>query len=138
MKLRYPLPNVIFHGFADDEMLEQQYLNNDVFVFPTLFEGMPTVVLEAMVHGMPIIVSNTGATIELVDAANGHLIEKNNEHQLMQAIISIVDSDEYTLQKMSVASYEKVKNNFTWEIVAQKHLSIFAQLASHHKQPSRQ
>lgn len=134
MKHRYSLSNVIFHGFANDEMLEHQYSSNDVFVFPTLFEGMPTVVLEAMVHGMPIIVSNTGATIELVDSTNGHLIKKNNEDQLVQSIISILETDENKLRKMSEASYEKVKNNFTWDIVAQKHLAIFSQLASHNKQ----
>ncbi|MGV2336128.1 MAG UNVERIFIED_CONTAM: glycosyltransferase family 4 protein [Planctomycetaceae bacterium] len=47
-----------------------------MFVFPTRFEGMPTVVLEAMAAAMPIIVSETGATGEFVSSDNGYLIKK--------------------------------------------------------------
>ena len=44
----YKLPNITFAGFADDEQLKAFYTSSDAFIFPTLFEGMPTVVLEAM------------------------------------------------------------------------------------------
>jgi glycosyltransferase involved in cell wall biosynthesis len=47
---------------------------------------MPTVVLEAMAAAMPIVVSETGATGELVNAENGYLIEKDNVRALKWAI----------------------------------------------------
>jgi len=80
--------NIQLLGFISDEELISYYKNSDAFIFPTLFEGMPTVVLEAMSYKLPIIVSDTGATAELVDDSNGWLIEKNNVDQVVISVIS--------------------------------------------------
>ncbi len=121
----YAFPNVNFIGFADDATLAQLYLDNDLFVFPTLFEGMPTVVLEAMAAGMPIIVSDTGATSELVNAENGYLIEKNNVRSLKSAIQQFFQLSNEQRQQLSKNSYQKLITKFTWQVVAQKHAELF-------------
>jgi glycosyltransferase involved in cell wall biosynthesis len=106
MNTQYPLPNVNFLGFADDALLDRCYLEDHVFVFPTLFEGMPTVVLEAMARAMPILVTDTGATLELVDASNGFIVPKNDVHGLQKAMQAMLD--------MPAADYQ-----------AQAHLALF-------------
>ncbi|MFT5618952.1 MAG: glycosyltransferase involved in cell wall biosynthesis, partial [Arenicella sp.] len=63
-KEKYNFPNAHLLGFVSDEQLSQLYADCSVFVFPTLFEGMPTVVLEAMALSLPIIVTDVGATKE--------------------------------------------------------------------------
>ena len=118
-------PNVHFLGFASDEDLMRYYIENDIFVFPTLYEGMPTVVLEAMAKGMPVIVSDTGATAELVDSKNGFLIEKNNVRVLKWAIQSYFQMNSAKRQALSEASYKRVKEKFTWQLVAQRHEELF-------------
>jgi glycosyltransferase involved in cell wall biosynthesis len=122
---KYNFPNVTFHGFASDEELKQMYLDNDIFVFPTLYEGMPTVVLEAMVAGMPVVVSDTGATAEQVDHSNGFLIEKNNVRALKWALQSLYQMTQQQRAQLSVNSYERVKKLFIWPVVAQKHTQLF-------------
>ena len=84
------LTNIEMPGFITDEQLEELYQSSHLFILPTLFEGMPTVVLEAMSRGLPVIVSDVGATAELVDGSNGYLIEKNNVDELKQAIIHFI------------------------------------------------
>ena len=121
----YKFPNVNFIGFADDERLKQLYLENDLFVFPTLFEGMPTVVLEAMAAGMPILVSDTGATSELVNRENGFLIEKNNVRSLKCGIQQFFQLNPEERKTLSKNSYKKVCTKFTWQIVAKKHAELF-------------
>lgn len=118
-------PNVNYLGFASDEELQRLYLENDLFVFPTLYEGMPTVVLEAMAKGMPIIVSETGATGELVDYKNGYLLEKNNVRALKWAIQAFYQLSNEKRRELSLASYNRVKENFTWPIVARRHEELF-------------
>jgi glycosyltransferase involved in cell wall biosynthesis len=122
--------NIIFHGFADDQLLHELYCQCDVFVLPTLFEGMPTVVLEAMSYSLPIIVTDTGATTDMVNADNGYIIEKSNVQSLKDAIKSYFDLTQSAKQQMAEQSYHKVASQFTWNIIAQKHAALFRQLAS--------
>jgi glycosyltransferase involved in cell wall biosynthesis len=121
------LPNLKYLGFANDDALNELYKTCDVFVLPTLFEGMPTVVLEAMAHGMPIIVTDVGATLEMVGPENGFIIEKKSVASLAQAIRTYHKLDVSERKSLSINSYQKVNANFTWKIVAAKHLSLFKQ-----------
>lgn len=121
----YNLPNVRYLGFASDEDLFRLYRENDIFIFPTLFEGMPTVVLEAMMAGMPVIVSDTGATAELVDRHNGFLVEAGNLRALKTAVQQMYSYSPEERRKLSEASIQKVLSRFTWEKAARKHLDLF-------------
>ncbi len=119
------LKNVELLGFVSDDELVQLYREADVFVFPTLFEGMPTVVLEAMSNYLPIIVSDTGATGELVTADNGFIIRPDNVQDLKSAIVSYLNLSAEEKNKMSVSSFERCMKNFTWESTAKKHFQVF-------------
>lgn len=55
------IPDVCFCGRLDGKEIANAYINADLFLFPTYYgEGMPTVVLEAMVFGLPIFTRNVG------------------------------------------------------------------------------
>lgn len=127
-KDKYAASNINFLGFADDEKLVELYKSNDVFVLPTLFEGMPTVVLEAMSYRMPVIVTDVGATCELVDEKNGFIIKKNDVKSLKEAMLAYSQMPDTVKKSLSDASYERVKNNFTWPVVAALHKQVFYQL----------
>lgn len=129
-KKQYAFQNLHFLGFANDDQLNELYRTNDVFVLPTLFEGMPTVVLEAMAHGMPIIVTDVGATLEMVDETNGFIIEKNDVNSLKRAIIKYISLSPVEKKLLSSASYKRVKDKFTWKIVAEKHAGLFKTLSA--------
>ncbi|MFN8397393.1 MAG: glycosyltransferase family 4 protein [Bacteroidia bacterium] len=128
MRSKYRLPNVHFWGFVSDEDLDTAYLQDHVFVLPTLFEGMPTVVLEAMARAMPILVTDTGATLELVGPENGNIIPKQDVEGLAVAMRVMIDMDAAQFQAMSASSLSKVKERFSWESVAQGHLALFREL----------
>jgi glycosyltransferase involved in cell wall biosynthesis len=121
----YQFDNVEYVGFASEERLKELYETCDLFVFPTLFEGMPTVVLEAMVHGMPVIVSDTGATAELVNSKNGYLVDAGDKRAFKTAIQAYYQLSADDKRKMSEESRSRVMNNFTWEIVGRKHIELF-------------
>lgn len=125
---KYQFDNVKYWGFISDEDLVANYQNSDAFVFPTLFEGMPTVVLEAMSHRLPIIVSDTGATAELVDNTNGFLINKNDVPGIKEAIKQFYRLTSEEKQNLSAASLQKVKDRFTWQAVALAHKELFQRI----------
>lgn len=125
---KYDISNVNFLGFVSDEDLIGLYRKDHVFVLPTLFEGMPTVVLEAMSNAMPIIVTDVGATAELVDDSNGFLIRKNDVGQLTEAIIKLHDMSSTLRLQLGEASRKKVEEQFTWKQVAKRHIKVFEEL----------
>lgn len=126
----YKMPNVKYPGFVTDDELADHYAESDLFVFPTLFEGMPTVVLEAMSHGLPVIVSDTGATAELVDETNGFLIAKNNVEELKKSIIAFYRMSAESKKECSEKSLEKINKRFTWEKTARTHIQLFNEISS--------
>lgn len=122
-------PNVELLGRVDDERLFQLYSECDAFLLPTRFEGMPTVVLEAMARCRPIIVSDVGATAELVDATNGYLIRSGDADALYAAVRSFVAAPEHERQHMAQASRVRCADRFSWPEVTQGFIALFQQVA---------
>ena len=84
-----------------------------------------------MAAGMPIVVTDTGATSELVDNSNGYLIEKNNVRALKCAIQKFFQLNPEQRLELSRNSYNKVIAQFTWREVAQKHAVLFHNFIVH-------
>ncbi|HNQ12802.1 MAG TPA: glycosyltransferase family 4 protein [Bacteroidia bacterium] len=122
--------NLSFAGAASDEDLKKLYMEADVFILPTLFEGMPTVVLEAMGFALPILVTDTGATCSMVDETNGYIIDKKSAADIKEKLIEFSKLSTEERKKMSDASYDKVKQNFTWDHVAELHVDLFKKMST--------
>ena len=107
---------VRFFGFASDEEIARAYRQCSVFVLPTLFEGMPTVVLEAMASGAPVIVSDVGACREMVDDDNGWVVDPGNTQDLYRAMKESLNG---LIRDKSRSSFRKAQN-FVWPKVIEK------------------
>jgi len=90
--------------------LAAQYLKAfDVFVLPSIKEGFPYVLLEAMAAGLPIISSLVGGTPEIIkNGEDGFLILSKNPKILAERIADILDNPELA-EKLSEKAREKVK-----------------------------
>ena len=66
----------------------------DVFVLPSVKEGFPWVVLEAMAAEVPVIATKVGALPEIIqEGKNGILIEPKNPQQIADAVIKLLDNE---------------------------------------------
>ena len=122
--------NVQLMGRVDDDGLDVLYRQCDAFVLPTRFEGMPTVVLEAMARSCPIIVSDVGATAELVDATNGYLIPPGDADELHRALLSLEYLTPQERADLGENGRMKVMERFTWEAVTERFLTLFEEVGS--------
>jgi glycosyltransferase involved in cell wall biosynthesis len=119
---------VHIHGFVSDEDLQSHYQDCDIFLLPTWFEGMPTVVLEAMSHGKPAIVSDVGAAAELVGPENGYLLPPRDADALVEALLHFKDRDKQEKLQMGDNGYQKMLEHFSWDKVAARHEALFFKL----------
>lgn len=121
--------NVLLLGRVDDERLFQLYAECHALVLPTRFEGMPTVVLEAMARARPVLVSDVGATGELVDASNGYLLPPGDAEELHKAVLYLLGKSPEVRAGMGHRSIKRVRAKFTWPVVTEQFTHLFNELA---------
>lgn len=116
---------VEFKGYLNHDSISDVYKNSDVFVLPSLNEGMSNALLEAMASELPVIVTDTGGTAELVDG-NGFIIEKGSADSIVNALENfMVDRD--SIIKMGKRSRE-IALGLSWANVANKYYTIYEDL----------
>lgn len=81
------------HRTYNQEELVKIYSSADVFVNPTYEDNFPTVNIEALACGTPVVTYNTGGSPEIIDNACGSVVEKGNIDKLKDEIINITKND---------------------------------------------
>jgi len=95
------------------------YAKNDIFVFPSLVEGMPLTLLEAMATAMPVVTTNVCGMADVVEnGVNGVLIPPADANALAEAIERLCNSAE--LRKRLGRQAQETMRQYTWEQAAQK------------------
>jgi len=125
-----------FAGSVKYPDLPQKYRGADIFILPSLAEGMPLVVLEAMGTGLPIIASRVEGIDELVeDDLNGALFDPGDVDGLADCIIKLINDGKARID-MGNASVEKLKRNerYNWKNIADAYLSLYEDILTRDKQ----
>jgi glycosyltransferase involved in cell wall biosynthesis len=65
------------------------YAEADVFVNPTVQDNFPTVNIEALACGTPVVTYRTGGSPEAIDGNTGIAVEKSNREHLLRAILDV-------------------------------------------------
>ncbi|WP_158795387.1 glycosyltransferase family 4 protein [Pedobacter sp. L105] len=114
---------IIFENFRDD--IPAILHGIDIFCLPSLWEGLPIALLEAMAMRKAIIATAIDGTKDLVtDKVNGLLISTSNPDQLAEAIISLA-KDEKLRADMGKAAGELIKSNFNIETMTRKVEAVY-------------
>ena len=81
--------NVVVRPVIAAEHMQELYAEHDIFLFPSLMEGLPSVLLEAMAAGMPVITTETCGMPDVVEHEwNGLLIPPANASAIDGAVES--------------------------------------------------
>jgi glycosyltransferase involved in cell wall biosynthesis len=104
----------------------------DLFVFPSLYEGLGGALLEALALGMPVVVSDIPALREVVEAGgNGDLVAPGDEDGLAQAISGLL-ADPERRERYGRRSFEIFAERFDADENAQRFVELLAAVARRH------
>jgi glycosyltransferase involved in cell wall biosynthesis len=118
---------VHFAGARND--VEQLLATMDLFVSSSLWEGLPTVILESMASGVPVVATDVSGTRELVsDGVTGLLVPAGDASLLAQAIVRALRDRDHT-HALVERAYGRVRD-FSIQRVAQQHVEAYSALLS--------
>lgn len=107
---------VILHGHVDDKTkLLQMIRSSQLFFFPSLSEGSPRVVIEAMSQGIPVVSTPVGSLPTTFEDKKEIRFFDFNDYEMAYDIIKSFLSERSSFEKMRDEAYKKVKNNYTIE-----------------------
>ncbi|MDD5454220.1 MAG: glycosyltransferase [Candidatus Ratteibacteria bacterium] len=118
--------NVKFLGFREDaaEIIDLM----DVFVLPSLWEGMPNVVLEAYALGKPVVATGVGGTREIIkDGETGFLISSCDWKHLAQYVKLLIENPQMR-GEFGARGREFVNNNFSLDKMIKDTETLYEEL----------
>ena len=102
----------------------------DAFVLPSLLEGMPNALLEAMATGLPAVATRMGGVTDVLeDGRNGLLAVPGNAAELAERI-RILFTTPGLCERLGMAAYEKVRSSFSREQCLERYLELYASLSA--------
>ena len=124
------LGNVELAGSRFGTDLALEYRQAGAFVYPSLHEGMPTALLEAMWHRLPLLATDVGANRVLVSHQTGQLIPPNDPAGLAAAIRHLCDQPAAARRDQGQAGHTLVQDRYNWDVVGPKYEQAFRMVSA--------
>jgi sugar transferase (PEP-CTERM/EpsH1 system associated) len=113
---------------GDREDIPEMLRLFDLFVLPSLGEGISNTILEAMATGLPVVATRVGGNPELVgDDKNGRLVQPGDPDALARLLREMVETPELR-RDMGAAGLERVRRHFDWNRTVERYLAVYDEL----------
>jgi len=107
------------------ETLSELYSGAEVFVNPTYVDNFPTINIEAMACGTPVITYKTGGSPEAIDEKTGMVVEKGNTEMLARSLMRMINNGK---EFYSGNCRNRAVNNFSSEKMGLQYLKLYNDL----------
>jgi glycosyltransferase involved in cell wall biosynthesis len=123
-----PNAQIVVTGFVSPNNLPSYYSLMDVFIQPSLRDGLPNALLEAMACQKAIIGTPVGGIADvIIDSDNGKLVSTNNPDELAEAIHELL-IDNSLRMKLGARACQTIKEKFTLQAELSANLDVYRRL----------
>jgi phosphatidylinositol alpha-1,6-mannosyltransferase len=116
---------VRFVGYVPRDKIAAHYASAHVFVLPSYNEGMSVATLEAMAAGLPVVVTRTGGTVELVTEGVNGLTFDWADVDTLTSHVRCLATNRAMARRMGAASRVRAET-FSWHAAAERYQIMFA------------
>jgi len=122
---------VTFSGTKASDQIPELMQRSDCLVLPSLSEGIPNVILEAMACGLPVLASNLPGIREVVkDEETGFLVAPKDVKGLTKKLLILAQNPERR-EKMGAHAYQHLSElNLSWEQSAKQYLEVYEKVCA--------
>lgn len=118
-------PTVRFIGYRSD--IPAVIGSFDTYVLPSLWEGLPLALLEALAQGVPIVASTVGGNPEVVEhGANGFLVPPADSRALADHVLRVYRDEEWR-RRVDIANRLKFASQFSMDAMVRRYVRLFSE-----------
>jgi glycosyltransferase involved in cell wall biosynthesis len=110
--------------FISRSEMPELYAQHDIFVLPSLVEGMPLVLLEAMASGLAVVTTESSGMTDLVEDGHDGVLTIPGDADSLTVAMSALCANSQLRHQLGCAAQEKMKR-FTWKLSALRHEAVF-------------
>lgn len=127
---KYNLEKAFFFHDPFNPIVEK-LRESDLFVLPSLYEGFPNVLCEALSCGLPAIASDVCDNSRIIkNGINGFLFPSGDKQKLVKCILKIIEMSNEERIKITNNCRKKALESFSAELFVQKYIHLIEQLKS--------
>lgn len=126
------IPDVDFTGPVTGTAKRNVLLDSDVLLFPTCHgEGMPNVVLESMMYGLPVLSRNVGAIPDVIEHEQNGFLTSSTDPRVFADWITRLALDIPLRHRMAIANHETARRNFSTMAVRKRFVHMIDEMLMH-------
>jgi alpha-maltose-1-phosphate synthase len=119
-------------GVLPHKEVAAHYRESDIFIMPSVNEGLAQVMLEAMASGLPVVASDlSGADDCITEGKEGFIVPARNVDRLAEAILWCYRHPD-EIRAMGLAARARIESQFTLEHYNQRQIALYRSLAGMH------
>ena len=121
---------ILYRNAEPEEGNANAMASADVYVLPSVFEGTPLTLIEAMWSGLPIVTTSTcGMKDVIADGNNGLLVPIRSPEALLTALDRLL-TDQALRERLGRSAHVDAQENYTWQRVARPIRDCYEQLCN--------
>ncbi|NCN28489.1 MAG: glycosyltransferase family 4 protein [Candidatus Magasanikbacteria bacterium] len=119
-----PCNDIVFTDFQSGEALKQLYAHAAALIHPSLNEGLPITVLEAMGIGTPVLVSNILEHLELIHDPRA-IFTENDVNAIASAIYAFIQLSKEEKSQMIEQNKQIITKQYSWNMLIPQIIAVY-------------
>ncbi|MCL2247755.1 MAG: glycosyltransferase family 4 protein [Oscillospiraceae bacterium] len=116
---------ITLKGYINKSQLTEALCNYDLFLFASVSDSCPNVLLEAMAAGLPVVAARAGGSIDIVeDGVTGLFTAPGDLGDAIEKLEYCINNPT-KMKEFGIAGRQRVQRQYSLEYVGQRHIEIF-------------